>query len=206
MRANRKNLPNDLPADKDVQKGTTVFKEHGNILVMKYRAAKDKSQKKRKIVHLISTKHAANMKNTTNRDAQANVVQKPEAIVYYNQKMGGVGKIDQQLHGIQVLRKTYKWCHKIFFRLLMISMLNAHKLYKKRGGKSDFLQYIHDVAVALLSNAPHLRNQRRRPVNDNLIRLTGRHFPEQIRYEGQNPRKKHGEKKCKVCCAKGNKT
>ena len=155
MRANRKNLPNDLPADKDVQKGTTVFKEHGNILVMKYRAAKDKSQKKRKIVHLISTKHAANMKNTTNRDAQANVVQKPEAIVYYNQKMGGVGKIDQQLHGIQVLRKAYKWCHKIFFRLLMISMLNAHKLYKKRGGKSDFLQYIHDVAVVLLSNAPH---------------------------------------------------
>ena len=95
---------------------------------------------------------------------------------------------------------------QIFFRLLMVSLLNAHKLYKRRGGKSDFLQYIHDVAVTFLSNAPHLRNQPRRPPNNNLLRPTGRHFPEQIKYKGQNQKKKHGEKKCKVCCARGHKT
>ena len=117
--------------------------------------------------------------------------------------MGGVDKIDQQLQGIQVMRKTFKWYHKIFFRLLMMATLSAHKLYRQKGGKADFLQYLHDVAVALLSNAPHLQNQPRRPANDNLNRLTGRHFPEQIKYEGQNQKKKHGEKKCKVCCARG---
>ena len=120
--------------------------------------------------------------------------------------MGGVDKIDQQLQGIHVLRKTYKWYHKIFFRLPMVSLLNAHKLYERRGGKSDFLQYIHDVSVTLLQNAPHLRNQPRRPPNDSLIRLTGRHFSEQIKYKGQNQKKKHGENKCKVCCARGHKT
>ena len=114
IKPNRKNFPKDFPADKDMQKGTAVFKEYDNILVMKYRAAKDKSQKKPKIVHMLSTRHLANMKNTTNRDAQGNVVQKPEAIMYYYQKMGGVEKIDQQLQGIHVLRKTYKWYRKSF--------------------------------------------------------------------------------------------
>ena len=84
IKPNRKNFPKDFPADKDMQKGTAVFKEYDNILVMKYTAAKDKSQKKPEIVHMLSTKHLAKMKNTTNRDAQENVVQKPEAIMYYN--------------------------------------------------------------------------------------------------------------------------
>ena len=35
--------------------------------------------------------------------------------VYYNTNMGGVDRMNGQLHGIQVLRKTYKWHQKIFF-------------------------------------------------------------------------------------------
>ena len=84
----------------------------------------------------------------------------------------------------------------------MMSLLSAHKLYRKGGGKSDFLQYLHDVAVSLLTNAPQLRNSQKRAPYDNLIRLTGRHFPDQIKYQGQAQKKKHGEKKCKVCYAK----
>ena len=82
---------------------------------MKYRAAKDKSQGKPKVVHVLSTKHAAKMKDTARRNFEGNIVQKPEAIIYYNRKMGGVDTIDQQLHSVQILRKTYKWYHKIFF-------------------------------------------------------------------------------------------
>ena len=77
------------------------------MLLMKYRAAKDKSQNKQNI-HFLTTRHRAAMKNAANRDAEGNVVQKPEDNLYYNKKIGGVNKIDQQLNSIQVLRKTFK--------------------------------------------------------------------------------------------------
>ena len=46
------------------------------------------------------------MVNTSKVDGQGNIVRKPKAIVYYNTNMGGVDRMDQQLHGIQVLRKN----------------------------------------------------------------------------------------------------
>ena len=85
------------------------------MLAMKYRGAKDKTTGKPKIVHVILTKHSARMVNTSNVDGQGNIDRKPEAIVYYDTNMGGVDRMDQQLYGSQVLRKTYKWYQKIFF-------------------------------------------------------------------------------------------
>ena len=157
---------------------------------MKYRAAKDKSQGKPKVVHVLSTKHAAKMKDTPRWNVEGNIVQKPEAITYYNQKMGGVDTIDQQLHSVQVLRKTYKWYDKIFFRIFMMAMLSSHKVYKERGGRLEFLHFVHEVISSLVSNAPHLQPPSNR-LNDNLVRLTGRHFPTQVPYEGQAKNKKH---------------
>ena len=69
------------------------------------------------------------MKNIANRDVQGNVVQKQEAILYYNKKIGGVDKIDPQLHSIQIFRKSFKGYHKIFFKLLMLFLLSGNKLY-----------------------------------------------------------------------------
>ena len=63
--SNRKGFPKDFPADADVQKDTAVFKEHNGMLLMKYMAANDKSQNMPKGFHLLSTKHTATMKNTT---------------------------------------------------------------------------------------------------------------------------------------------
>ena len=68
IRPNRKGFQKDFPKDTDMQKGTALFKDHNNILVMKYRAAKDEAQNKPKVVHILTTKHSAIMKNTTNRD------------------------------------------------------------------------------------------------------------------------------------------
>ena len=48
--------------------------------------------------------------------------------------------------------------------------------------------------------ADHRRHQ------DNLVRLTGRHFPSQSLYEGQAKDKKHKPKDCRVCRARGIKT
>ena len=205
IRQNRRNFPRDFVDDKALPRGTAAFKHCNNILVMKYRAAKDKAQGKPKVVHVLSTKHNSNMKDTTRTNADGQAIQKPESIIYYNQKMGGVDNIDQQLHNIQVLRKTYKWYQKIFFRLLMMAFLSAQKIYKSRGGKHDFLHFVHDVISGMMQNAPQLRPQPRR-FHDNLVRLTGRHFASQTLYQGTAKDKKHNPKWCRVCSARGIKT
>ena len=61
----------------------------------KYRGCKDTSKGKPKTVCHLSTAHAANMTNTTARDQEGNMVQKPTCILSYNAKMGGVDMIDQ---------------------------------------------------------------------------------------------------------------
>ena len=115
VRSNRNDLLKDFPGDREMQKGSAVFKEHGNMLATKYREAKDKTVGKPKILHFILIKHSARMVNTSNVDGQGNIVRKHEAIVYYDTNMGGVDRMDQKLHGIQVLRKTYRWYQKVFF-------------------------------------------------------------------------------------------
>ena len=80
---------------------------------------------KPKIVHVISTRHSARMVNTAKLDGLGNIVKKPEAIVYYNKNTGGVARIDQQLDGIAMLEKTYKWNQKIFFYLVCFECLAA---------------------------------------------------------------------------------
>ena len=189
IRPNRKMFPKDFPADNDMPKGSAVFQGHENILAMKYRAAQNKSQNKQKVVHLLSTKHKPVMKNTSRTDHEGNIIQKPEAIIYYNHNMGGVDKIDQQLHCISVVRKTFKWYHKVFFRLLSMAMLSSHKIYNKNGGREDFLWFVHEIVQSLVEDSPHLQDVRKR--NENLVRLTGRHFPAQSLYEGQATKKKH---------------
>ena len=122
--------------------------------------------------------------------------------------MGGVDKIDQQLHGINIISykcyKCYKWYHKVFFRLLCVAMLSCHKIYRERGGNSDFLQFVHDIVLGLVEKAPHLRGIPRK--KDNLVRLTGRHFPAQSLYQGNATKRKHCPKICRVCYARGRRT
>ena len=85
------------------------------MLTMKYRGAKDKPAGKPKIVHVILCKHSSRMVNTSIVNEQGNIARKSEATLYYNTNMGGVDRMDEQLHGIQVLRKNLQWYQKIFF-------------------------------------------------------------------------------------------
>ena len=65
IRHNRKMFPTDFLKDSDIPKGSAAFKHYEDILAIKYRAAKNKSDGKPKVVHLLSTKHNAAMKNTS---------------------------------------------------------------------------------------------------------------------------------------------
>ena len=142
------------------------------------------------------------MRSSGAMDNQGALIQKPTCIMSYNTKMGCVDHVDQQLHSVSVMRKNYKWYKKIFVCMLMMCILNAHKLYQLRGGRIDFLQFIHDVITLLLVNSPRLQNSSKAP-RDNILHLTGRHFPGQISYDGGAAKKKSVSKMCRVCYVQG---
>ena len=209
VRPNRKQFPKELVAC-ELGKGETAFFKctENNLLAVKYRAVANKSDNKPKIVHLLSTSEEAKLVNTSKKDKDGNVVQKPATITSYNSSMGGVDMVDQQLDQLLVLRKTYKWYKKLAFRLLLQGLLAGHKLYIFNGGnrKHDFLRYMHDAVTQMFTRSPRLSREIRTG-NDNIRRLIGHdHFPSKRSKPTAATRRKSLVKNCRVCYARGIRT
>ena len=110
-------------------------------------------------------------------DTDGNVIEKPASIIDYNHNMAGVDLVHQPLDSLDVLRKSYKWHKKVFLRLGIQCALPSQHLYKKQGGKDDFL-FLQDVCTLLLQNVPRLERNPSRVATHNIARLTGRnHWP-----------------------------
>ena len=176
-------------------------------MVVKYRAVKDRAAGKPKEVYVLSTAHATVMGHTNKWDKDRNIIQTPTCINGYNHSMRGVDLMDQQLDGIDVLRKSYKWHKKLCLRLVMQCALSAHKLYRLNGGKDVFLYFLLYACTQILLNTPRLERPMRRPAVDNIARLTGRnHWPGRTETLAEWKGGKSKLKRCRVCMAKGKKT
>ena len=76
-----------------------------------------------------------------------------------------------------------------------------------KGGKLDFLHFLHDVGSDMLMKLPKLNETQGPKKLDNLSRLTGRnHFPIKRHYEGTGAKKTAKVKQCRVCYARGLRT
>ncbi len=130
---------------------------------------------------MLSTFHSA--KTVVVRDKRGNFVQKPEVIVDYVQKMGGVDVADQMQGYCGIFRRTKKYWRKLFFYLLNMLLCNAYVLHRKYGS-TNMDQYHFRMALArrLLEDADDAPTplRRGRRCADVPRRLTGRHFPSLI--------------------------
>ena len=54
--------------------------------------------------------------NTNRVDTGGNAIQKPASITDYNHNVGGVDLVNQKLDSFDVLRKSYQWHKKLFFK------------------------------------------------------------------------------------------
>lgn len=111
------------------------------------------------------------------------------------QVYGGVDHTDQLLQPYEIARKSLKWYKKLAIHFLQLAILNSFLLFKKDGGRKHFLEFQHDVISVLVfgqDNEAH----RDIPREENVVRLTERHFVEQI---PPTDSKQKAQKRCKVC-------
>ena len=172
------------------------------MVVVKYRAIKDKSNKKPKVVYMLTTCHQPTMLEVDAYHPEGHAVFKPEAIKAYNHHMGGVDMVDQQLHNLRTLRKTYKWYRKLAIRLISQAILNAHKVYQRiTGSEKSFLEFLHDTIALLVTQNPQIEYHNPLVPDDSHERLTGCHFIA-TRKPAPNAKDQRPTKECRVCRAR----
>ena len=133
---------------------------------------------------------------------EGHAVFKPETIKAYNHHMGGVDMVDQQLHNLRTLRKTYKWYRKLAIRLISQAILNAHKVYQRiTGSEKSFLEFLHDTIALLITQTPQIEYHNSLLPDDSHERLTGRHFIA-TRKPAPNAKDQRPTKECRVCRAR----
>jgi len=174
-------------------------------VVYKYWAKNDRANNKPKIVCLLTTDHINEVAPSGKKDKDGESIVKPTCVLDYNRSMGAVDLMDQQLDLLLVIRKSYKWYKKLFFRFLLQSALSSHKLFKRGGSRADFLKFLHDCVTQLVTHSPHLHAAAAAGL-DSIARLTGReHFPTKREYDWRG-KNRSSKKMCRVCTAHGIKT
>ena len=159
----------------------------------------------RKPVMLLSTAHTMEEVATGKRDVRGVIIKRAEMIHRYNQNMGAVDVFDQMLSYSSFRRRSLKWWKKVFFHVFSTAILNAYIIYKdwcSQHRKTPKLQKAFRVGYAkeLISTVRQLPKAEQRigrpsQAVGNLVRLTGRHFPNKLQGTGD----KRISRKCRVC-------
>ena len=142
--ASRKNIPK-LPGK--LKKGESVFKcSEKGVIFTKWQDTKD--------VLALSNCHTNNIVPLTkkNKDGTRSPIECPEMIAFYREHMGGVDRADQMAGLYEFDRKSKKWWIKVFYRLLMMSAVNAWVIYKEISGnkKIPFLEFLVPLAEEII--------------------------------------------------------
>lgn len=202
VRGNRKNLPIAVTGPKFKTVGDCVFRRNRALLCFKWHEKKD--------VTMLTTIHEAIMVETGKLNRLGEKIEKPEAVYYYCQRMGGVDLNDQLLNYYSFLRKTLKWSKKLLIHLFNMVILNAHILNKHYGSeklthddyRDKLVKYLlHEGMKCYKIPLPPVLSRRigRRSVDDcNEKRLAERHFPTNIP-GGEGRKRKRPCRPCFVC-------
>ncbi|GBM40530.1 PiggyBac transposable element-derived protein 4 [Araneus ventricosus] len=194
LRANRKGLPPLIKSSK-VKKGEVLAFQKGKICLLKWTDKKP--------ILMLSTLHSTSMVTVESKKSKSSKL-KPAVVADYNNTMGGVDKADQCLSYYPVARNQQrKYYKKIFRYLLSQAVWNAFVIFKKNGGKMRQVEFRMKLIERLIEVTVCNPSTRRGPFpksEENVVRLTGRHFPSYV--DESESRKK--SRKCVVCSLKMN--
>lgn len=97
------------------------------------------------------------------KDGEKLAVECPEIISFYNKYMGGVDLTDHLAGLYEFDRKSTKWWKKVFYKLLMITAVNAFIIYNEvRRKKIPFLEFLVALAESLIAEGKSNAGVKRR--------------------------------------------
>ena len=193
IQTNRKWYPQKL-VQKKLDIGESFALRSGELLAFKFRDRKD--------VHMLSTMQSSSCTTVNVRRKSIQSMDKPDCILSYNRMMGAVDKSDQLIEPYDATRISMVWYKKLAIHLLQLAMLNAHIAYKKShpDPKMSLLEFTNEVITELVHGDHNAeRSDLDTTPHENVLRLTGRHFPMKIPVSSDQ---KKVMKCCKVCYKK----
>ena len=141
---NRKNVPKFTAK---LKRGESEFRvsEHG-VMAARWMDSND--------VIALSNCHQPvnNVVTRRQKDGKKVAVNCPDVFVTYNDIMGGVDLSDQKVSLYDFNRKSLKWWKKVFYKLLMTSVVNSHIIFQAAtNSKSPLKQFIVELAEQLIT-------------------------------------------------------
>lgn len=141
MRANKKEIPEELKNNRSRDVGTTMFCYDGPLTLLSYKP------KPAKMVYLLSS---CDEEGTVNPETK-----KPYMIEFYNSTKGGVDTFDQMCSVMSCSRKTNRWPMCVFYGMLNIACINSYIIYchnastmgEKVMNRRDFMKKLHSQLV-----------------------------------------------------------
>lgn len=145
----RKDMPKKFAEKRKMNRGECEFlANQSNTLAAKWQDTKQ--------VILLSNCHGSDLTSVKRKDKSGTKIDVscPSAIAFYNEIMGGVDLADQMSGVYDMGRKSCKWWKKIFYRLLMVAVVNSWVIYndvrrtKKKISLLDFLFSLSEDLIA----------------------------------------------------------
>ncbi|XP_042578774.1 piggyBac transposable element-derived protein 4-like [Cyprinus carpio] len=173
VRANRKGIPRFRDG---MSSGEADFKSCEEMLAMKWHDKRD--------VHMLTTVNSAEMSPSGKiYHTTGNEKIKPQCVLDYIKKMGGVDKVDMMDSFVGCTRKTLKWYKKLFFHFVDLAVHNAFIVYKVKNDSSlTYQKFCKNLVRQLVEehHTPQKPSSGDRPPAYNPLHLTARHFPSEI--------------------------
>lgn len=164
VRANRKNLPSGLKADKAMSRGDFDWSVHkGKVSCLKW---KDK-----RTIQLLSTIHYPTDQikvNKREKDGRVTEVNCPKAVLDYRKFMGGVDKADMMKSYYGINRKSRKWYHRLFWHFLDTSVVNSYIIFKRRTKSNMSLKTFRCEVILSLMGASVAKGSSGRPSSEKM--------------------------------------
>ncbi|CAH1967068.1 unnamed protein product [Acanthoscelides obtectus] len=122
--------------------------------------------KDKKDVYLLTSKHSAGFFEKSRYMVGGKQVhfKKPAHIEFYNQNMGSVDAVDQDLEPYNSLRKSYTWFTKVGFQLMLQMLLNSKVLFCN--AKDDFNISMYDYIKLCCNGILHKYSEGYRCMTD----------------------------------------
>jgi len=185
---NRKYLPK---IKEKLKRGEYLFQcSKDGLLFVKWQDTKE--------VLMLSNCHNTDIVSVkkTVKDGSKISVPCPQMVASYREIMGGVDLADQMMGLYELDRKSNKWWKKVFYRLLMMTVVNAWIIYKeKTRNKIPFLQFIVPLAEEMIKEGREKATVRR-------LSKTGRPSKKRQRLENVSlhlPEEGTTRRRCKRC-------